>query len=167
MLITDRVGYRRVAKKFSPLTSMELAAHKSHIAAFATKKAIRKHANTEPKSIAEQLAHITTTMSALAEAATESGNLQAGIAALRELRECLSMLHELGFQMRPVQIRVVYETTPAQEAFDDWLSSLSFEESWQLAALSVEQLQLFFNAKRRELHAGLKATVDAGESKPN
>lgn len=69
--------------------------------------------------------------------------------------------------MRPVQIRVVYETTPVQQAFDDWLSSLSFEESRRLAALSVEQLQLFFNAKRRELQAGLKATVDAGESKPN
>ena len=114
--IKARLGWRKMAKLFA-VTEEQLMNHKAHMGVVSIGKALTKAgkahgkalATTEHASIAEQLAAMASRLSILSTAAVESGNLAAGVSALREIRETLSQLHEMmPEEHRDINITVKY-----------------------------------------------------------
>src|SRR5215471_12482722 len=109
-LIGQRVGYKRIARQFKPLTAMALAAHKSHIAGRVVSRVLkrRKEKADGSPSIVDQLTTIGERLSALATAAAEMGNVPAAVQALREIRETLESLERM-LPKKDAHVTVVYQ----------------------------------------------------------
>lgn len=109
-LIGQRVGYKRIARQFKPLTAMALAAHKSHIAGRVVSRVLKRRTRKgdQSASIVDQLTTIGERLSALATAAAEMGNVSAAVQALREIRATLESLEKI-LPEKDVRITVVYQ----------------------------------------------------------